>query len=89
MIQRIQSIYYILAMICLSLLLSGMEIFRFVGSKTYYVFSALGLESGNVSDPHGNLQPLSKMPFFLTLISFILFIFIALMGYKNLTRQFK
>ncbi|NBW59049.1 MAG: DUF4293 family protein [Crocinitomicaceae bacterium] len=89
MIQRIQSIYYILAMICLSLLLSGMEIFRFVGSKTYYVFSAFGLESGNVSDPQGNLQPLSKMPFFLTLISFILFIFIALMGYKNLTRQFK
>jgi len=89
MIQRIQSIYYILAMICLSLLLSGMEIFRFVGSKTYYVFSAFGLESGNVNDPQGNLQPLSKMPFFLTLISFILFIFIALMGYKNLTRQFK
>jgi hypothetical protein len=89
MIQRIQSIYYILAMICLSLLLSGMEIFRFVGSKTYYVFSAFGLESGNVSDPQGNLQPLSKMPFFLTLICFILFIFIALMGYKNLTRQFK
>jgi len=89
MIQRIQSIYYILAMICLSLLLSGMEIFRFVGSKTYYVFSAFGLESGNVNDPQGNLQPLSKIPFFLTLISFILFIFIALMGYKNLTRQFK
>ena len=89
MIQRIQSIYYILAMICLSLLLSGMEIFRFVGSKTYYVFSAFGLESGNINNPQGNLQPLSKMPFFLTLISFILFIFIALMGYKNLTRQFK
>lgn len=50
-------------MICLSLLLSGMEIFRFVGSKTYFVLSAFGLESGNVSDPQGNLQPLSKMPF--------------------------
>ena len=89
MIQRVQSIYYILAMICLSLLLSGMDIFRFVGSKTYYVFSAFGLEAGNINDPQGKLESLSKIPFFLTLISFILFIFIALMGYKNLTRQFK
>ena len=89
MIQRVQSIYYILAMICLSLLLSGIEIFRFVGSKTYYVFSAFGLEAGNINDPKGKLESLSKTPFLLTLISFILFIFIALMGYKNLTRQFK
>jgi len=29
------------------------------------------------------------MPFFLSVISFILFIFITLMAYKNLNRQFK
>lgn len=89
MIQRVQTIYYILAIICLSSLLSGMEIFRFVGAKTYFVFNAFGIEKGKVNDPEGSLERLSKMPFFLTLISFILFIFIALMGYKNLTRQFK
>lgn len=89
MIQRVQTIYYILAIICLSSLLSGMEIFRFVGAKTYFVFNAFGIEKGKVNDPEGSLERLSKMPFFLTLISFILFIFMTLMAYKNLKRQFK
>ena len=89
MIQRVQTLYYAITMILLAILLSGMEFFRFVGEKTVYVFSVYGIQTGKVGEENGSLESASSMPFFLTVISFILFIFITLMGYKNLNRQFK
>ncbi len=89
MIQRVQTLYYAITMILLAILLSGIELFRFVGEKTIYVFSVYGIQIGKVGEKNGSLEAASSIPFFITIISFILFIFITLMGYKNLNRQFK
>lgn len=89
MIQRVQTLYFAITMILLTILLSGMEFFRFVGEKTVYVFSVYGIQSAKVSEENASLKSASSMPFFLLIIGFILFIFITLMGYKNLKRQFK
>jgi hypothetical protein len=89
MIQRVQTLYYAITMILLAILLSGVEFFRFVGEKTFYVFSVYGVQSGKVGAADGKMESLTTMPFFLSVISFILFIFITLMAYKNLNRQFK
>ena len=89
MIQRVQTLYYAITMILLAILLSGMDFFRFVGEKTVYVFSVYGIQSGKVGEKFVKLESLSSTPYFLLTIVFILFIFITLMGYKNLSRQFK
>lgn len=89
MIQRVQTLYYAITMILLAVLLSGMEFFRFVGEKTIYIFSVYGVQSEKVGAPNGKMEAITSMPFYLSVISFILFIFITLMGYKNLNRQFK
>lgn len=89
MIQRVQTLYYAITMILLAILLSGIELFRFVGEKTIYVFSVYGIQTGKVGEKNGSLEAASSIPFFITIISFILFIFITLMGYKNLNRQFR
>jgi hypothetical protein len=89
MIQRVQTLYYAITMILLAILLSGVEFFRFVGEKTFYVFSVYGVQSGKVGEKSDKLESLSSIPYFLLTIVFILFIFITLMGYKNLSRQFK
>lgn len=89
MIQRVQTLYYAITMILLAVLLSGMEFFRFVGEKTIYIFSVYGVQSEKVGSPNGKMEAITSMPFYLSVISFILFIFITLMGYKNLNRQFK
>ena len=89
MIQRVQTLYYAITMILLAILLSGIELFRFVGEKTIYVFSVYGIQIGKVGEKNGSLEAASSIPFFITIISFILFIFITLMGYKNLNRQFR
>ena len=76
-------------MILLAILLSGIEFFRFVGEKTFYSFNVYGIQSGKVGSEKQGLEQVTSMPFFLSVISFILFIFITLMAYKNLNRQFK
>ena len=89
MIQRVQTLYYAITMILLAILLSGIELFRFVSEKTIYVFSVYGIQIGKVGEKNGSLEAASSIPFFITIISFILFIFITLLGYKNLNRQFR
>jgi len=89
MIQRVQTLYYAIAMILLAILLSGMEIFRFVGEKYLYVFNVYGIYIGKVGGAESKMEATNSTPFYLSIISFILFMFITLMGYKNLNRQFK
>jgi amino acid transporter len=84
MIQRVQSIYYALAMICVSIASFGANIYVFQGSETRYEFNAFGISEFTTSD---NVDALSPMPYYIVGICLILLAFIALMSYKNHKRQ--
>ena len=43
MIQRIQTVYYIISMFFLGILLSGMDLLRFVTTGSYYSFNVHGI----------------------------------------------
>lgn len=76
-------------MILLAILLTGMDIFRFVTEKTTYVFSAFGVESRITGSPDSKTETISSTPYYIVIIAFILFIFFALMSYKKLNFQVK
>lgn len=89
MIQRVQTLYYAISMILLSILLTGMDIFRFVTEKTTYAYSAFGIESSVTGNPNSKTETISSAPFYLGIIILILFIFFTLMRYKKLNFQVK
>ena len=69
MIQRVQSIYYALAMICVSIASFGANIYVFQGSETRYEFNAFGISEFTTSD---NVDALSPMPYYIVGICLIL-----------------
>jgi len=87
MIQRTQSLYLILSMISLSILLSGMKLIAFTGTKYHATLSAFGIEKIEIAKQ----QSISdhSYPFYLSIIGLVLYIFILLMRYKNLNLQLK
>jgi hypothetical protein len=89
MIQRLQTLYFAISMILLAILLTGMDIFRFVTEKTTYAFSAFGVESRIIGSPDSKTETISSTPYYIVIIAFILFIFFALMSYKKLNFQVK
>jgi hypothetical protein len=91
MIQRIQTVYFILLMLLLSSLLSGVEIFGFPTAKNYLSYSVYGLqefktESGSTT---GRLENIQGSMLFYFIIAFVLFTYFAMMNYKNLKKQFR
>lgn len=91
MIQRIQSLYFILVMLILSALLSGIEIFGFTTAKNYISYSVYGTQSFKsvANAPLGKAEHLDNSILFYFVIAFVLFIYYAMMNYKNLKKQFK
>jgi len=89
MIQRLQTLYFAISMILLAILLTGMDIFRFVTEKTTYAFSAFGVEKRITESPDSKTETISSTPYYIGIIAFILFIFFALMSYKKLNFQVK
>jgi len=85
MIQRVQTIYLFLAIICLGSTCMGIEFYRFVQPNEAFIFSVYGVESlkGELSTIH------KSIPIYLSVIGFCLFLFMTLMSYKNLKRQLK
>lgn len=88
MIQRLQTVYYILSMICLGVLLSGMELLRFVAKDSYFGFNVHGI-SQHFNDTKLAMIQTKPLPLYLTVIGLILLQFMAIMSYKNLNRQFQ
>jgi len=88
MIQRLQTVYYILSMICLGVLLSGMELLRFVAKDSYFGFNIHGI-SQHFNDTKLAMIQTKSLPLYLTVIGLILLQFMAIMSYKNLNRQFQ
>ncbi len=91
MIQRIQTVYFILIMLLLSSLLSGVEIFGFPTAKNYLSYSVYGLqqfktESGSTT---GKVENIQGSLLFYFVIAFVLFTYFAMMNYKNLKKQFR
>ena len=85
MLQRIQTIYFSLVIICLGVTCTGMEFFRFVKGTEFYSFSVYGIQKGVGND----LSMHKSMPIYLTVIGLCLFSFMTLMSYKNIKRQLK
>jgi len=85
MIQRIQSIYFSLVIICLGITTTGMEFFRFVQGDEYYLFSVYGIQKGQGTA----LSMYNNIPIYLSVIALCLFTFVTLMSYKNIKRQLK
>mgnify|MGYP001165628664 CR=1 FL=1 len=85
MLQRIQTIYFSLVIICLGVCCTGMEFFRFVKGGEFYSFSVFGIEKG----VGGDMSVYKSVPIYLTIIGLCLFTFMTLMSYKNIKRQLK
>ena len=85
MLQRVQSIYFSLAIICIGATSSGMEFFRFVNGNEFYSFSVYGIQKGLGND----VSIYKSIPLYLSVIGLCLFAFMTLMSYKNIKRQLK
>ena len=71
MIQRLQTVYYILSMICLGVLLSGMDLLRFVAKDSYFAFNVHGI-SQQFNDTKLATIQIKSLPLYLTVIGLIL-----------------
>jgi hypothetical protein len=91
MLQRIQTLYFILVTILLSTLLSGVEIFGFSTSKNYLSYSVYGIQSfkNEANAPLGKAEHLEGSILFYFIIAFVLFVYFVMMSYKNLKKQFR
>lgn len=85
MIQRVQTIYLFLAIICLGSTCWGLEFFRFVQPNEAFSFSVFGIESLK----EASSSMFKSIPIYLSVIGLCLFLFMTLMSYKNLKRQLK
>ena len=87
MIQRIQTVYFIIVMLLLSALLSGVEIFGFTANKGYFANSVYGVQFAKTAQ--GKVENIQGSVLFYFVILFVLFIYYAMMSYKNLKKQFR
>ena len=91
MIQRIQTVYFILVMLLLSALLSGVEIFGFTTAKNYFSYSVYGVQQfkSAAHAPLAKSEIIEGSVLFYFVIAFVLFNYYAMMNYKNLKKQFR
>lgn len=87
MIQRIQSIYLVIVIILLSVVTSGVTIFRYVTENVVYKLNSFGFNGyDKVSD---KVVELNSYPVYISTIALAMLAFLTLMSYKNLARQLK
>lgn len=89
MIQRIQTVYFILVMLLLSALLSAVEIFGFPTSKNYFSYSVYGVQRFKNASQLGEAENIQGSVLFYFVIAFVLFNYYVMMNYKNLKKQFR
>jgi Na+/proline symporter len=88
MIQRIQTVYYIISMIFLGFLLSGIDLLRFVSKDSCYAFNIHGI-TRHFTDSKLAAVETKSIPLYISVIGLILLEFVVIMSYKNLNRQFQ
>lgn len=86
MIQRIQSLYLVLAIICLAIVTTGTAIFSHEGKDFLMVFSVFGIEKFDAA--HKSIELISY-PYFMSTSILILLSILCLLSYKNLKNQIK
>jgi hypothetical protein len=83
MIQRIQTLYLLITMICLSVVQFGADIFYLIGEKMY-ALNAYGIMN---STPGQDEKMAKSIPLFLPVILLTVLIVVCIMSYKNLKKQ--
>lgn len=86
MIQRIQSLYLAISIICLTIVTFGMTIYRLEDSKSFAHFSVYGRE---VFSQTGKLEKIESFPFYIIPILLILMCFFTLFSYKKINKQLR
>lgn len=86
MIQRIQTIYLLLAMILLGVVSFGMTFISFVQNELSHDLTAFGILTRNQT---GGIVEKVAYPFYLSNFVLIILCFVGIMAYKNLTRQLR
>lgn len=87
MLQRIQTIYFIIVMAVLASLLSGLEIFAMTDGEMNFSQSVFGVERQSVKG--GYIEWMGQFEYaYLFVIVFVMLVFLAMMSYKSLKRQF-
>lgn len=86
MLQRVQTIYLLIAIILLALVSVGTDLFSLLNDEYRFTFDSYGVSKSSLS---GEFVSHSHFPFYLGTISLLLLAFICLMSYKNLARQHK
>ena len=87
MLQRIQTIYFIIVMVVLASLLSGLEIFAMTDGEMNFSQSVFGVERQSVKG--GYIEWMGQFEYaYLFVIVFVMLVFLAMMSYKSLKRQF-
>lgn len=86
MIQRIQSLYLFVSIICLAVVSFGAQIFSFYAPKNYYIFNSYGVQH---FDGSSNLIEIKSSLLYLSTIALILLCLLTIFSYKNLSRQLR
>lgn len=85
MIQRVQTVYLFLAILCLGATCTGVEFISFTQTLARFSLSVFGIE-----EIHGSASEVYKsIPIYLSIIGICLFLFMTLMSYKDLARQLR
>lgn len=89
MIYRIQTVYFLIAMLLFAVILGGTDFltFQHVALKDYDSIDVFGLSSYTYTNGKHLLAYTNSIPVFVLVIGMILLLFASMMGYKNLKRQ--
>ena len=85
MIQRVQSLYWLGAVVCLSFLNFGLNLFEFKSKKSNYEFDFFSLTefvNGKVVNSQSEFHAIFSITIFVLIV-------VAIFSYKNLKRQLK
>lgn len=87
MLQRIQTVYFIIVMAILASLLSGVEIFAMTDGEMNFSQSVFGVERQSVKG--GYIEWMGQFEYaYLIVIVYVMLIFLAMMSFKSLKRQY-
>lgn len=84
MIQRVQSIYLAVAIVCMAIVSLGVPVFEFIGLENTYVFSSKGIHTYDLLK---QLVASKSIPMYIVSILMILGLLVMLISYKNYKRQ--
>ncbi len=87
MIQRIQTIYLLVSIICLSIVTFGSTLFSYVNETSKFEFSSYGILERSLES--GEMISMNSYPMYISTISLILLCVLTMFSFKNLKRQYK